>query len=255
MNKDVFTVDACAVIPCYNHGRMLFPLMEVLRENALPVVLVDDGSDEETKADILRLVRTFPEINLVTLPKNRGKGAAVSAGLFTANKLGFSHALQIDADGQHDLSAIPFFLKAAEKHPRALIGGMPQYDKSVPKSREHGRKITNFWVSVETLSRDIPDAMCGFRVYPLKSTNKLLKRGFSDDRMGFDIEILVRLYWGNVKMYFYPVKVSYPEGGTSHFRMIRDNLRISRLHAILFFGMLVRAPLLLYRKIKSHGKK
>ncbi len=255
MNKNFFTFDACAVIPCYNHGRMLFPLMEVLRENTLPVVLVDDGSDGETKADILRLVRAFPEINLVTLPENKGKGGAVSAGLLVANKLGFSHALQIDADCQHDLSAIPVFLKAAAEHPRELIGSIPQDEGIVPKSSKRMRKITNFLVAIETLSLRVPDATCGFRIYPLKSTSKLLKRGFSDSRMGFDIEILVRLYWGNVKMRFYPVKVSYPEDGVSHFRPVRDNLCIGRIHAILFFGMLIRAPLLLFRKIKNLRKK
>lgn len=249
------SIDACAVIPVYNHGRTLFRLMETLRESGLPAVLVDDGSNAETKADILRLLQAFPEINHVSLPKNKGKGGAVCAGLLVAQKLGFSHALQIDADGQHDLTAIAFFLKAAAKHPKALIGGMPQYDENVPKNRERGRKITNFWVMLETLSIDIPDAMCGFRVYPLKSVCKLVEKGFSDYRMGFDIEVLVRLYWGGVQMHFYPVKVSYPANGISHFRMIRDNLRISRVHAILFFGMLVRVPLLLLRKLKKNGKK
>ena len=146
---------------------------------------------------------------------------------------------------------IPFLLKAARKHPESLVGGFPQYDASVPKGREVGRKITNFWVAVETLSKDIPDAMCGFRVYPLQTTVPVLDKILTF-RMGFDIEILVRLAWAGVKMLFYPVKVIYPENGVSNFRMLHDNLEISWLHTRLCCGMLVRLPKLLLQK-KKHG--
>ena len=144
------------------------------------------------------------------------------------------------------------FVKASKKHPGNLIAGFPQYDESVPKSRENGRKITNFWIAIETLSFDIPDAMCGFRIYPIEPTLPVIRK-LSDFRMGFDIEILVRLKWRNVKMNFYPIQVRYPENGISNFRMVRDNISISWLHTKLFFGMVFRLPILLLRKIKKNG--
>ena len=122
----------------------------------------------------------------------------------------------------------------------------------MPKSRENGRKITNFWIAIETLSFDIPDAMCGFRIYPLEKTVPLIRK-ISDFRMGFDIEILVRLKWKNVEMNFYPIQVHYPENGISNFRLVKDNISISWMHTKLFFGMLLRLPILLVRKKRKNG--
>jgi hypothetical protein len=156
----------------------------------------------------------------------------------------------MDADGQHDAEAIPFFLKAARKHPEDLIAGFPQYDGSVPKSREQGRKITNFWVAIETLSKDIPDSMCGFRIYPVKSTMPVAKK-LTSYRMGFDIEILVRLSWAGVKMRFYPIKVTYPEDGVSNFRVFGSNVEISWTHTKLCTGMILRLPVILWRRFKA----
>ena len=189
----------------------------------------------------------------MTREKNGGKGAAVISGLEKAYEMGFTHALQMDADGQHDADAIPFFLKAAKKHPFDLVAGMPQYDGTVPKSREQGRKITNFWVAVETLSRSIPDSMCGFRVYPIAKVWPVAKK-IRTYRMGFDIEILVRLSWAGLKMYFYPIKVKYPEDGVSNFRAFGDNVEISWTHTKLCFGMLIRSPIILGRRLFKKKK-
>ena len=118
----------------------------------------------------------------------------------------------------------------------------------MPKSREQGRKITNFWVAIETLSKDIPDSMCGFRIYPVKSTMPVAKK-VTSYRMGFDIEILVRLSWAGVKMRFYPIKVTYPEDGVSNFRVFGSNVEISWTHTKLCVGMLLRLPMLLARRL------
>jgi predicted LPLAT superfamily acyltransferase len=187
-------------------------------------------------------------VTLLLHPYNRGKGAAVMTGLRRAYRDGFSHALQVDADGQHNLADIPAMVAKAQAKPDALISGKPEYDESVPKGRLYGRYITHFWVWVETLSFDIQDSMCGFRVYPLAATERLLCQQALTERMDFDIEILVKLYWQGVEILFQPTKVIYPEGGVSHFQAVADNVRITKLHTKLFFGMLKRLPWLLKRK-------
>ncbi len=241
----------CALVPVYNHGSTVGTVVSALHAEGLPVILVDDGSDEETKGRLSQIVDSIPRCTLCALPKNQGKGAAVSFGLLKAAAEGYTHALQIDADCQHDLADVPLFLREARERPDAMVSGAPVFDSSIPRGRRIGRKITVFWVAVETLSRDIPEAMCGFRVYPLGSAAALLSRRRLSPRMGFDIEVLVRLYWRGVRMRFVPTRVVYPPGGLSHFRMGRDNIAITVVHIRLFFGMLARLPLLLARKARS----
>lgn len=237
----------CAIVPVYRHESTTRKVAESLSAQGLSVILVDDGNAPEGHAILEAVASEVPNTVLVTHAKNGGKGKAVVSGLEKAHELGFTHALQMDADGQHDADAIPFFLKAARKHPEDLIAGFPQYDGSVPKSREQGRKITNFWVAIETLSKDIPDSMCGFRIYPVQSTMPVAKK-LTSYRMGFDIEILVRLSWAGVKMRFYPIKVTYPEDGVSNFRVFGSNVEISWTHTKLCVGMLLRLPMLLARR-------
>jgi hypothetical protein len=136
-----------------------------------------------------------------------------------------------------------------------MVCGRPVYDESVPTGRKIGRKITNFWVAIETLSRDIPDAMCGFRVYPVAACWRIIGQRDISRRMEFDIEILVRLHWLGTRMKFLPVKVIYPEGGISNFRLVKDNIAISGTHAKLFLGMLWRSPLILGRRIARRFRR
>ena len=248
--RELADLKFCAIVPVYRHESTTRKVAESLSAQGLAVILVDDGNTPEGHASLEAVARDVPETTLVTHAKNGGKGKAVISGLEKAFELGYTHALQMDADGQHDAEAIPFFLKAARKHPEDLIAGLPQYDASVPKAREQGRKITNFWVAIETLSKDIPDSMCGFRVYPVKSVWPVAKK-IRTYRMGFDIEILVRLAWAGLKMRFYPIKVKYPEGGVSNFRALGDNVEISWTHTQLCTGMILRLPMLLWRRLKA----
>ncbi|EEQ13483.1 Glycosyl transferase family 2 [Yersinia frederiksenii ATCC 33641] len=217
----------------------------------LPCLIIDDGSDIDTANELARLADEYSWVVLVTQPENRGKGHAVLNGLAVAQKHGYSHGLQVDADGQHQLSDLPKMLAEAEKHPHCLISGRPIYDKSVPKARLYGRYITHFWVWVETLSLSLKDSMCGFRVYPIAETLALAARHPLGVRMDFDTEVMVRLYWQGTESRFLPTRVTYPEGGISHFDALRDNLRISWMHTRLFFGMLPRIPALLKRYLQK----
>ena len=166
--------------------------------------------------------------------------------------MGFTHALQIDADCQHNTKDIPAFLALSRMHPKAIISGVPIYDHSVPKSRLYGRRITNFWVMIETLSFQVKDAMCGFRLYPVNPVIQLVEKTKLQLGMGFDIDILVRLIWEGITVLSQSTKVIYPADGISHFKLLRDNLRISWTHTRLFFGMLLRSPLLLFRRYHSN---
>ncbi|WP_319929455.1 glycosyltransferase family 2 protein [Xenorhabdus santafensis] len=238
----------CIVIPCYNHGATMPAVLERLSSYQLHCFIVDDGSEAETQYRLEELAKTVPDVTLIRLESNQGKGGAVMAGMRAAADSGYSHALQVDADGQHCLEDIPLFLTKSRQYPHKLISGNPMYDVSVPKSRLYGRYITHFWVWVETLSFSIKDSMCGFRVYPLAPTLQLLAKQDIGRRMDFDIEIMVRLYWQGTESEFVPTKVTYPENGLSHFDALRDNLSISWMHTRLFFGMLPRIPSLLLRK-------
>lgn len=238
----------CLVIPCYNHAQLLAGIIERLESYGLPIIIVDDGSHATDAETLNRLTHNHNNRHLLTLPENQGKGGAVIAGFKIAYAQGFTHALQIDADGQHDMEDIPKFLKLSEQNPDALISGAPIYNDSVPKSRLYSRYITHFWVWVETLSFSIIDSMCGFRVYPLKETISLINKEKIGCYMDFDIEVMVKLYWRNVPVLFIKTNVDYPETGLSNFRVFQDNARISWMHTRLFFGMLIRSPMLIWRK-------
>lgn len=236
----------CAVIPVYNHGATVGAVVAAMRALGLPCILVDDGSRAECAA-VLDALRG-PGVTLVRRAVNGGKGAAVRDGVRAAARAGHTHALQVDADGQHDLADAARLLQASAACPAALVGGLPLYGADVPRARLYGRWLTRVWVWINTLSRDIPDAMCGFRVYPIASVLPLLRKAGS--RMDFDIAILVHLHWAGVPMRWLPTRVRYPEGGISHFRAVADNALISRMHARLFFGMLLRSPALLLRRLQ-----
>lgn len=240
----------CAVIPVYNHEHALPAVVQALRDAGLPCVLVDDASSPACAATIDRLARQA-DVYVLRLPVNQGKGGAVMAGLREAARLGCSHALQVDADGQHDLSGLAIFLAASQAEPQTLICGYPLYDASVPKSRLYARYLTHVWVWINCLSLSIRDSMCGFRIYPLPATLALLDAVNIGRRMDFDTEILVRLFWRDQPMRWLPVRVNYPSDGLSHFRLWHDNALISKMHAKLFCGMLLRAPQLLWRRWRA----
>ena len=241
---------ACFLTPCFNHGATMPAVVSSLHHFELPIIIVDDGSELATKQFLAPLAENS-NVTLVTLEQNQGKGGAVKAGIKKAHELGFSHAIQIDADGQHDLEALPALIEASQAKPQRLISGQPVYDESVPKARLYGRYATHIWVWIETLSLSIKDSMCGFRAYPINQTQAVLSKYDVGSRMDFDIEILVRLYWEGCDIDFVETRVIYPENGISHFDALWDNIKISWMHTRLFFGMLPRTPKLIARHFKS----
>jgi glycosyltransferase involved in cell wall biosynthesis len=249
MNK-IF--NPCIVVPVYNHEHAIGTVLDGLLRHDAPCILVDDGSSAECAAVLDALALANPQrVTLVRLPRNQGKGAAVLSGFRRAAEMGFSHVLQIDADGQHQTGDVPGFLARARANPDAVIAGCPIYDESVPKVRLYGRYLTHIWVWINTLSFDIKDSMCGLRVYPVAPVKALAARHAIGTRMNFDTDILVRLFWDGLRVVNLPTRVSYPVDGVSHFRMWGDNVLLTWMHIKLFFGMLPRIPKLLARKWRT----
>lgn len=239
------------VIPVYNHPHYLADLVQHLEQFQFPIILVNDGSHAECTAILRKLDQQFDQVSLIEHVENKGKGQAVITGLRYAAHIGMTHALQLDADGQHHWDDVAKFFQLSQQQPEAMVIGQPIFDASVPKKRLYGRFITHFWVWVNSLSFDIKDSMCGFRIYPLDTTIAVLNKAKFQPRMGFDSEILVRLKWEDVPFINIPTPVIYPEHGISHFDAWRDNIGISKAHATLFIEMLKRLPQLLLRKFKA----
>lgn len=234
-----------ALIPTYNNPRTLRRVVEDVRQHLADVLVVDDGSDAETRAVCDALVRDGLA-SVVHRERNGGKGAAVKTGLYELSVRGFTHAFQVDADGQHAIADMPRFLAAAEAHPDALILGSPEFDQTAPRGRLIGRQITRFWTHVETLGPIIDDAMCGFRVYPVQRALAADARG---NAMDFDPEIAVRIAWSGTPVLNLITRVRYVaegEGGVSHFRLVRDNALISWMHTRLMLSLFGR---LLFRRV------
>ncbi|TEW54086.1 glycosyltransferase family 2 protein [Psychromonas sp. RZ22] len=236
----------CFLIPCYNHGNTIHAVVDQLIERfSLPVIVIDDGSQAETQVVIDAL---GTKVEIIRLEQNQGKGGAVIAGLKRAQQLGFTHALQVDADGQHDLASCSKLIEESKTYPEALVSGRPIYDESVPKGRLYGRYLTHTCVWLETLSFEIKDSMCGFRSYPVERLNEVIAKQHLGKRMDFDTEVMVKCFWDDVEIRFITTKVIYPENGISHFQPFADNVRISKMHTLLILGMLLRIPSLLTRK-------
>jgi glycosyltransferase involved in cell wall biosynthesis len=241
----------CIIIPVYNHHEAIGRVVVALRQFNVPCMLINDGSSAQCTAELRRLAEQEKHwVILHERTENGGKGAAVITGFKLALAQGFTHAIQIDADGQHCLADIGLFLSASAANPDKLILGAPRYDGSISKKRLYGRQFTNLWIWINTLSFEIKDGMCGFRCYPLAAVDKILQSTALGQRMDFDIDIAVRLHWGGVGIVNIGTDVKYPIDGVSHFRMLQDNLLISKKHAQLFFGMLWRLPLLLLRRCR-----
>jgi glycosyltransferase involved in cell wall biosynthesis len=240
------------IVPFFNHEGAIRRTIAALKVHGYECWLVDDGSDARC-APVLEEIAAHESawLKLIRCPVNRGKGIAVLSGFKAAYAAGCTHALQIDADGQHDFTAIPRIAQLARENPAPIITGVPVFDDSAPASRRIGRKLTTLWVRINTLSTRIEDAMCGFRVYPLASIVALATRASFGSRMEFDPEILVRAVWAGIPLVSMPTHVTYPSDGVSHFKMWRDNVRISWMHTRLFFGMLWRLPALLARNMRS----
>jgi glycosyltransferase involved in cell wall biosynthesis len=248
------------LIPSYNTGpRLLGVIAEVLR-NWHPVLLVVDGSTDGSEQPLLDLAKSEPALTVLVLARNSGKGAAVLAGLAAARDRGFTHALVMDADGQHPAAGIADFMELSRRNPDAMILGKPIFGADVPLERLYGRKLSVGIAKVETLGAAIDDPLYGFRVYPVAPLLNVLGPRRGGRRYDFDTEAAVRLYWAGVEPINLPSPVRYftsAEGGVSHFHYLRDNVTLVLMHAQLIAEMLVlRWPgVLRNRRARARAKQ
>jgi glycosyltransferase involved in cell wall biosynthesis len=239
------------VIPTYNTGARVLETVRAARAVWEPVWVVVDGSTDGTEESLRQSAAIDTGLEVLVLPRNSGKGAAVLHALRNAQRRGFTHALTMDADGQHPAHRIPEFMQAAAAHPDAVILGIPVFDSSAPRERLRGRKISNFWANLETLWAGIGDSLFGFRVYPIAPLTRIMQFNPFMRHFDFDPEAVVRLVWRGYRPINLPAECRYfrpDEGGVSHFHYVRTNIVLIWMYVRLFFGFLIRLPLLVVRR-------
>jgi len=235
----------CVIIPVYNSEKHIADVLKSVFQYTENVIVVNDGSTDGT----FDALENFPGITLVSYNKNRGKGYALQHGFRKAIEMGFTHALTMDADGQHLATDIETLVCVAEKHPDALIVGERKFNNpNMPQSSRFANNFSNFWFMVQT-GRKLPDTQTGFRMYPLQKIGKI--RLFTN-RYEAELEILVRSAWLNIPIVSQPVNVYYPPMNErlSHFRAGKDFFRISVLNTVLcFFAVVWGYPSMFFRKV------
>jgi glycosyltransferase involved in cell wall biosynthesis len=239
------------LIPSYNTGARLFPTVATIRRKEWPVLVVIDGSTDGTGEELARTAVNDPDLRVLVLPCNQGKGAAILHGLRQAHAHGFTHVVTVDADGQHSADDIETFVVLSRVHPDAMVIGVPVFDASAPTERILGHRIANFWSDLVTLRSGIGNSLFGFRVYPIAP----LLRTFAETRFmrGFDFEseAAIRMSWQGVPVVNVPTPVSYfrrEDGGVSHFNYLRDNLLLVFMYARLLVVLPTRLPGILARR-------
>jgi glycosyltransferase involved in cell wall biosynthesis len=232
------------LIPSFNSGRLLASTVAEARAYWAPVWVVIDGSTDGSTTTVEAMAGADPALRVLRLPRNRGKGEAVRHGLVAAQASGFTHALIMDADGQHPADRIPLFMSASTATPDALVMGRPVFGADAPWVRVVARRLCNWFAKLETL-RQIGDTLFGFRVYPVAALLPVMQAHGGMRRFDFDPEAAVRLAWRGVPLIHLPAPVRYlsrAEGGVSHFHYLRDNLLLIGMHFRLSLTAVVRIP-------------
>ena len=239
----------CVVIPSYNSGPRLEQTVRDVMAVWQPVIVVDDGSTDGSNQPIVQLAQTEPGLHALAQPGNTGKGAAVFAAFNYAVDRGMTHAVVLDADGQHDPADIPRFMEAAKEHPLALVMGQPQFGDDAPVSHIIGHGIANSLAKLETLRPGLGDSLFGLRLYPMLGLIKAMRRIRGGRRFDFETQAAVRMAWLGVPTVNLPAAVHYPQDRVRHFRYLRDNLLLIRVHLWLLIRTLFVWPKLAWRKL------
>ncbi len=240
------------LIPSFNPGTKVYETVRAARSQWTPVWVVVDGSTDGSAQALQALAEDDEGLHVIVLAQNVGKGAAVLHGIEIAAAQGFTHVLTMDSDGQHPAYLIPDFMAASAAQPAAMMLGVPVFAADAPRLRVNGRKVSNGWANLETLWMGVGDSLFGFRVYPIEPLQQIMRGQRWMRRFDFDPEAVVRMCWRGVKPVNLPATVKYfraDEGGVSHFNYLRDNLLLTWMHSRLFFGFLLRLPLLLARRV------
>jgi len=228
------------VIPVYNNPETVRDVVIRTLEIHDKVMVVDDGSNEIV-ADILSGL----DVHVIRHSKNRGKGAAILTGALEAGRLGMTHIVTIDADGQHDPADFRQFMPVMRQNPHAIIIGKRYFQGTkTPRLSIFGRSFSNFWMRIQT-GKSLGDTQSGFRAYPLAVLDNL---NLHERHYSFEVEVLVKAAWAGIKILEVNISVYYPpaEKRISHFRGFMDNFRISLLNSKLTMRSVAPIP---HRKI------
>ncbi len=223
------SVQCCILVPTYNNAPFLPDFLAGLSSVTTNVIIVNDGSTDETPALLQPYESKF---HVVHHPQNLGKGKALQRGFEEAWLQGYVSAITIDSDGQHLLKDLSKFVDAAEAQPGSMIvGARNMKQEGVPEKSSFGNRFSNFWYLVETFVK-LPDTQSGYRLYPLEPISKMK---FYTSKFEFEIEVLVRLAWEGIPVTSVPVSVVYhhAEKRITHFRPFQDFFRISVLNTVL----------------------
>ena len=209
-----------ALIPAYQEG----PRIATVVEGALlhlPVVVVDDGSTDDTAARAGAAGAT-----VIRLDPNAGKGAGLRAGFRHALESGAEAVVTLDADGQHDPAEIATFVAAFEAARPELIVGRRDF-RSMPLVRRVSNTLGG-WVLSAAVGRRIPDNQSGYRLIGRRLMTALL----ASDESGFEfeVEMIARCIALGLPMADVPIRTIY-RGEPSHIRPWRhltEFLRASR---------------------------
>ena len=221
----------CAIIPTYNNGSTLAQVIDAVLERMPDVIVVNDGSTDNTE-NILKQYEG--KIEIVDYIKNRGKGYALGRGFDRAEQSGYTHAITIDSDGQHDAGDIPLFLSAAGENPDTLlVGNRNLAQDNMPAKNTFANRFSNFWFTLQTAYR-LPDTQSGYRLYPLQKMKRMRP---VTSRYEAELEILVRCAWRKIKIRSIPIHVFYAPKNerVTHFRPGIDFARISLLNTVFVF--------------------
>jgi glycosyltransferase involved in cell wall biosynthesis len=231
------------ILPSYNSGALLAQTAKAALAEWRPVWVVLDGSTDSSVEEIKALAKDEPNLHVIHLPGNHGKGGATLVAMHAALEAGFSHALVMDSDGQHPADKIAEFMELSEKYPDAMVLGEPVFAADAPPERVKGRRVGNAFTHFETLWGGVKDSLFGFRLYPLAESVRIMDSIRTARRFDFDTELAVRLFWAGVRPINRPVPVTYPKqssGGVTHFKYLRDNLLLAGTHTRLCFLLFPR---------------
>lgn len=206
----------CVVIPTYNEAKAIAGVIREIRQHALDVVVIDDGSWDNT-SEIAR------ETGAIVLrnENNEGKGASLVKGFHHALNSGFDAVITMDGDGQHLPEEIPYFIRLATYSNSGIFIGNRMFKiKSMPISRVITNKFMS-WLISSLAGQNIPDTQCGFRLIKRGTLEKIKLK---TSKYETESEIIIQASRLGFKIESVPIKTIY-NGEKSQINPVTDTLR------------------------------
>ncbi|MBL9141119.1 MAG: glycosyltransferase family 2 protein, partial [Phycisphaerae bacterium] len=213
-----------AIVPLYNHAESVVDVLKAIHAQGLEAIVVDDGSTDGGDGEVSRwMLDAGSGGHLIRTARNRGKAAALLTAFRAARDLGATHAITVDADGQHDCTRIPEFIRAAQSAPigRVLVlGNRRPIPTSYPLARLTGRMLSGLAIR-SACGAVVGDAACGMRLYSLDAALEVRCLG---GRYAWEEEMIIRSAWSGTQLAQVEIPVIYHAAGStrSHYRFGRD---------------------------------